>query len=437
MLSTASAVAPRRRVAALVVFGALGLAALGAPGIGAAAPGRPADAARTAAPAQDGTAAGLKEEYDEALGQESELIAKVQAAQAEQAKLNAELDSLKQQVAAKEQELVAAQLEFQAAKDKAAARAEELERAEAEVARAEERLRQQLVASYVKGGEGSGVLEALLASTNSSDAGGALAYSKAVVGDTDELVDQLTEARAARRKADKAAKKAAKAATAKRDDAEAVTKFLAGARDNQQHLVDEINVQVWNEATALREVQGKKALIEGRINSLSTASDGIHMILADLQKDQPDWYPGSVRISHPLPGYDPGSAFGMRVHPILGITRLHAGDDIGAPMGTPIHAAADGTVVIAAVRGGYGNATVIDHGNSLATVYAHQSQILVKVGQVVKRGDVIGYVGSTGLSTGPHLHFETRVKGMPIDPKGVVDFDAPPDWDTTTTTAGN
>ena len=79
--------------------------------------------------------------------------------------------------------------------------------------------------------------------------------------------------------------------------------------------------------------------------------------------------------------------------------------------------------MLAEVRGGYGNAVVIDHGNSLGTLYGHTSKMLVKPGQLVKRGDVIALVGSTGLSTGPHLHFETRIKGMPIDPEGVIDFD--------------
>ncbi|MGI8422100.1 MAG: M23 family metallopeptidase [Gaiellaceae bacterium] len=79
--------------------------------------------------------------------------------------------------------------------------------------------------------------------------------------------------------------------------------------------------------------------------------------------------------------------------------------DIGAGMGTPIHAAASGTVVLAAYDGGYGNFVVIDHGNGLATAYAHQSQIAVSVDEQVSQGQVIGYVGSTGFSTGPHLHF--------------------------------
>lgn len=120
----------------------------------------------------------------------------------------------------------------------------------------------------------------------------------------------------------------------------------------------------------------------------------------------------------PLPGYAIGSDAGWRMHPILHYVRCHAGADIGAPSGTPIHAVEDGTVIMASWNGGYGNFTVIDHGNGLTSGYGHQSQISVSVGEHVKRGQVIGYVGSTGLSTGPHLHFEARVNGMPYSPKG-------------------
>ena len=121
-------------------------------------------------------------------------------------------------------------------------------------------------------------------------------------------------------------------------------------------------------------------------------------------------------LSVPIPGAPITSGFGPRVHPIYGDVRMHTGIDFGASMGTPIRAAADGIVVSAGPFGGYGNATVIDHGNGLATMYAHQSQIIVSAGQRVSRGQVIGYVGSTGFSTGPHLHFEVRVQGTPVDP---------------------
>jgi murein DD-endopeptidase MepM/ murein hydrolase activator NlpD len=94
--------------------------------------------------------------------------------------------------------------------------------------------------------------------------------------------------------------------------------------------------------------------------------------------------------------------------------------DIGAGSGTPIGAAGNGTVISAGWRGGYGNAVIIDHGGGIATLYAHQSRLGVSVGQSVSQGQIIGYVGSTGYSTGPHLHWEVRVNGSPVNPRGYI-----------------
>jgi murein DD-endopeptidase MepM/ murein hydrolase activator NlpD len=110
------------------------------------------------------------------------------------------------------------------------------------------------------------------------------------------------------------------------------------------------------------------------------------------------------------------SNFGYRQHPILGSSRFHAGTDFGVPQGTPILAADSGTVIVAEWYGGYGNAVIIDHGNGLTTLYGHCSELYVSVGQGVQRGQTIAAVGSTGLSTGPHLHFEVRQQGEPVDP---------------------
>ena len=100
--------------------------------------------------------------------------------------------------------------------------------------------------------------------------------------------------------------------------------------------------------------------------------------------------------------------------------RLHEGVDIGVGFGTPIHAAAGGTVIHAGWLGGYGNLVVVDHGNGLSTAYAHQQRVYVSPGQGVAQGDVLGEVGSTGHSSGPHLHFEVRVNGNPVDPLGYL-----------------
>jgi murein DD-endopeptidase MepM/ murein hydrolase activator NlpD len=109
-----------------------------------------------------------------------------------------------------------------------------------------------------------------------------------------------------------------------------------------------------------------------------------------------------------------------KYHPVLHVTRMHNGDDMAAGQGEPIHACRAGTVVIADVEGGYGNAVVIDHGGGMATLYAHQSRIASGVGQHVDAGQVIGYVGATGLATGPHLHFEVRLSGNPVDPSSYL-----------------
>ena len=110
------------------------------------------------------------------------------------------------------------------------------------------------------------------------------------------------------------------------------------------------------------------------------------------------------------------SPFGNRFHPVLKKYKMHTGLDLGAKMSTPIKAAESGEIIIAGWVSGYGNTVVIDHGDGVSTLYGHQSKLAVRVGDQVSRGQIIGYVGSTGYSTGPHLHFEVRVKGQVQNP---------------------
>lgn len=110
------------------------------------------------------------------------------------------------------------------------------------------------------------------------------------------------------------------------------------------------------------------------------------------------------------------SNFGWRRHPILGYKRFHSGIDFGASYGSTIRAAEGGTVIFSGWYGGYGNAVIINHGGGITTLYGHTSKLYVNEGQTVQPGDAIAAVGSTGLSTGPHLHFEVRQDGEPVDP---------------------
>jgi murein DD-endopeptidase MepM/ murein hydrolase activator NlpD len=120
----------------------------------------------------------------------------------------------------------------------------------------------------------------------------------------------------------------------------------------------------------------------------------------------------------PLPkgSYTPTSPFGFRVHPILHQWILHTGQDLGAPMGTPIYAAAAGRVTTASLNGTAGNQVILDHPGGVQSVYDHLSAFGVSVGEKVRAGQFLGRVGSTGRSTGAHLHFEIRLHGQPIDP---------------------
>jgi len=123
-----------------------------------------------------------------------------------------------------------------------------------------------------------------------------------------------------------------------------------------------------------------------------------------------------LALSEPVAGAPTSSPFGPRSDPFGGAPAHHAGLDLAAPEGTPVAASAPGVVVAAGPRSGYGLAVEVDHGHGITTVYAHASEVLVQPGQRVERGDVIARVGETGRATGPHLHFELRTLGRPVDP---------------------
>jgi murein DD-endopeptidase MepM/ murein hydrolase activator NlpD len=158
------------------------------------------------------------------------------------------------------------------------------------------------------------------------------------------------------------------------------------------------------EQAALAQIQGTKTQDQAELASLQGASDGLSALLRG--RGGGGTAAGACQ-ARPVPG--------AITNPYGGPSR-HPGVDLHATYGDPIHACRAGTIVIASWLGGYGNAVVIDHGGGMATLYGHQSQIAVSVGQHVNAGDVIGYIGSTGYSTGPHLHFEVRITGNTVDP---------------------
>ena len=177
---------------------------------------------------------------------------------------------------------------------------------------------------------------------------------------------------------------------------------LALAYQEQQELLDELDGEIEH--------------FEGELTALAREESSIRSAIAAASA--PAVSAPSVSSSgfvRPVPGAV-SSGFGMRVHPITGQNRMHNGLDMNAAHGDPIRAVRSGTVILAGVKGGYGNTIMIDHGGGMVTLYAHQSRFGSSVGDRVAAGEVIGYIGSTGLSTGPHLHFEVRINGNPVDP---------------------
>ena len=196
---------------------------------------------------------------------------------------------------------------------------------------------------------------------------------------------------------------------------------------NQETLATALQTQtktatVLQNTKALREnyisrLSDEEKAKQAQIDEMTQQYEAVNNQILEIAKQGLDTaYIGGV-LAWPVPGYTKiTSNYGMRVHPITGQYKLHTGVDISAPIGANFVAANDGIVTKAEYNTAYGNMVVIDHGGGISTLYAHGSEILVQVGQSVKRGDPVLKVGSTGYSTGAHAHFEVRINGVVTDP---------------------
>lgn len=221
----------------------------------------------------------------------------------------------------------------------------------------------------------------------------------------------------------------------KENDDKLIQDIVTGRESTELQKQDKLReLQEKNEQ--LQRLTDKASDIKSTSEKVQSEIDSSKSKLKDLEKKEDDMialsneltkkikqlssvttkYAGGV-LSWPTPGYTRiSSPYGFRIHPIYKVRKFHTGVDIDAPMGATIVAANSGKVILAGWNGGYGNCIIIDHGGGLATLYGHQSKLLVQVGDYVKKGDTIGKVGTTGLSTGPHLHFEVRKSGATTDP---------------------
>lgn len=194
-------------------------------------------------------------------------------------------------------------------------------------------------------------------------------------------------------------------------------------------VLDEKKAQLKKLNAAVSDLNSSKAELENTIEAQEARNKYLEKSLDDFISqseqlgkkiqalmDNTTKYAGGI-MKWPTPGYTRiSSPFGYRIHPVYKVKKMHHGIDIDAPGGATIVAANSGKVILAAWNGGYGNCVIIDHGDGIATLYGHQSKILVSVGDKLAKGDTVGKVGTTGVSTGDHLHFEVRVNGTAKDP---------------------
>ena len=383
----------------------------------------------SAAPKDDARQASRAADRAEAILEDATVVARNAARRLEAA--TAALPAAQQKVAASRGLVAAARVEARTARRKAdAARAAyhqvagRFEEAQSRVEAARDRVDEIAAASYMGGNIAA--INVLVGATGPQDAMDRMGLVDQVMQKQQESVSEVTAARrAARTEQDKAglAKRAA-------EDAEiAASAKVRAARSAEAAAIDarEAVVELAESRRAALDVaKSQRAAVLAKYEAARAQEQRVVAALRAYENKGGTGWTGSYgggRLMMPVHGWK-SSDFGRRYDPYYHVWQLHAGMDIAAGGGTPIHAAADGRVIQAGYNGGYGNYTCISHGRlsgaGFTTCYGHQSHIGVRVGEQVRRGEVIGRVGTTGASTGYHLHFETRFNGVPRDPAGYL-----------------
>lgn len=332
----------------------------------------------------------------------AELTKQADDVEATRAALQSEIDLTKEEIATVEAYIERLQQQIDV-------KTTELEAAQEALEQKEEDFALTVRTTYEQGD--NSYLEVLLNSTSFSDLLSRMEIITAIMEDNKKTVAEYTAAK--------------EDIEQKKEELQSTQDSQKEYQENLSYKVDELAASEAEQAALAESIEAYKAESEAEYDRIASEMQEVSNQIAALsaQSAASGGVPYSGTFVWPTPSCtSTSSAYGYRVHPIYGTVKFHAGEDIPASYGAEILAAASGTVTTAGWVSGYGNYTVIDHGGGTMTAYGHQSSIIVSVGQYVEQGQVIGYVGSTGNSTGPHLHFEVYQNGSTVDPKSFFSF---------------
>lgn len=340
----------------------------------------------------------LNEKIEEKNEQTKETSNQLSGVQKQHKSVIAQLKETEAQIEKVEKEIEDVKIEISDAEDNIFDTLEQLTEAEDNILKNNDALSSRLSVMYKNGN--IGYLEVLLSSRNFTEVLTNIDMIKRIINSDVELLKFMKEQRdIIESKKIQLEIKRSKLLVLK-NDVEGKQERLIVSRGNQDRLRKEL----------LKDEQELKALLDRHQKDAERLEKELTKLLSagEYVGGEMQWpAPGFKRITSP---------FGYRIHPILKTRRMHSGIDIATPRGTTIVAATRGTVVFSGVFGGYGRTIIIDHGGGIMTLYAHNSRLLVKVGQKVLRGQRVALAGSTGMSTGPHLHFEVRKNAKVVDP---------------------
>lgn len=387
-------------------------------------------------PAQAASSSKLKDELNDVRSELEDIRAKIEKAANAKKAAEGDIAALDKSIDQAEAEVDAANAAYDAAAQKLAELREELDRLAAELATTRDELAkteadlqvqqgvfdQRLVDIYKSGGSVV-YLEALFESASIVQVVGRLTLLNEIVRQDNDILNQIKGLKARVEEQKAALERQQVRITDLEEEQEAVTDRLRAALEKSEAALDELEAARAAKQKVLVAAEKDEATWRKQQNELLAESERITKMIKEAAAKASaigtKVKAGSGVLSWPLVA-PITSGYGYRIHPISHVRKLHTGIDIDGNMGDPIKAAGSGTVLSAGWRGGYGKCVVISHSGNLATLYGHLSVINVSAGQAVKKGQVIGKVGSTGYSTGPHLHFEVRVNGSPVNPLGYL-----------------